>query len=75
MDEIDTDGDQDTTARHGSGEADDDARLADLGDRIQSVRAEAEDAVEGVAEPEEEYVDSGSERSAQEDDQTIAPPG
>jgi len=51
-------------------------RLDDLGDRIQKVRSEAEAAVEGVtATDEETYAESGDGESADDDDQTIAPPG
>ena len=59
-----------------AGDPDDDgARLDELGDRIQSVRSEAEESVAGVAEPEGEFHESGSEQSAEADDQTAAPPG
>jgi len=67
------------------GAAGDSARLDDLGDRIESARAQAEEHVEGVAEPEDQsagagaggdgdeetFADSGDDES--EDDQTIAP--
>ncbi len=54
--------------------APDDERLDELGDRIQSVRAEAEDVVEGVADTDEDsYAESGDKESTDEDDQTIAP--
>ncbi|MDQ6798911.1 MAG: hypothetical protein M3011_13015 [Actinomycetota bacterium] len=53
---------------------DDGERLDALGDRIQSVRAEAEEAVEGVADTEgDKYAESGDGESADQDDQTIAP--
>lgn len=59
--------------------ADDGSRLDELGDKIQSVRAEADDVVEGVAdeddEDDERFADSGDATSAADDDQTIAPPG
>jgi len=52
------------------------SRLDDLGDRIQSVRADAADVVEGVADADDKsYADSGGGASTDEDDQTIAPPG
>ncbi|MEN3314675.1 MAG: hypothetical protein V7605_909 [Acidimicrobiaceae bacterium] len=72
------------------GGATDDARLDELGDRIQSARSEAEEAVDGVAEPADEspgggegadggsketFAESGDSESKAEDDQTIAPPG
>jgi len=51
-----------------------DARLDDLGDRIQSVRSDAEEVVEGVADTEEKkFTESGDDQSKDEDDQTIAP--
>ncbi len=71
MDDTGTDQDQ-----KAADDAADDDRLDELGDRIQSVRAEAEDVVEGVADTDgETYADSGDETSTDEDDQTIAPPG
>ncbi|MFN2606389.1 MAG: hypothetical protein ABR511_00635 [Acidimicrobiales bacterium] len=52
-----------------------DERLAALGDRIQSARAGAEEAVPGMDEPDEErFEESGSGPAAEQDDQTIAPP-
>lgn len=56
---------------------DDGSRLDELDDRIQSARAEAEDAgVEGLAgEDGDKFTESGGDGSTQEDDQTIAPPG
>ncbi len=71
----DTGTDQDQNAADDAPAPDDD-RLDELGDRIQSVRSEAEAVVEGVADTDEEkYADSGDEKSTDEDDQTIAPPG
>jgi len=53
---------------------DDDNRLDELGDRIQSVRSEAEEAVDGVAEePDKEFHESGDEKATEADDQTAAP--
>ena len=76
-DDADTDGSSDDDGGSdddpASGEADDGSRLEELGDRIESVRAEAEDVVEGVAEPDEEYHESGSDESKEADDQTAAP--
>lgn len=57
----------------GAGAAPGDERLTELGQRIESVRSGAADAVPGVEEPEETFVDSGSDEAGDEDDQTIAP--
>jgi len=72
-------------AEERDGPGDDAPRLDELDDRIQSARARAEDAVEGVEPVDksaggaggngETYADSGNDESAAEDDQTIAPPG
>ncbi|PZR80132.1 MAG: hypothetical protein DLM65_09030 [Candidatus Aeolococcus gillhamiae] len=57
----------------------DEGRLDELGDRIQSVRSQAAEAVACVDEPkgenQEKFAESGSEEAAAEDDQAIAPPG
>jgi len=79
VDDTGTDQDQKNTGDDestGDAPAADDDRLDELGDRIQSVRAEAEDVVEGMADIDDDtYADSGDEKSTDEDDQTIAPPG
>ncbi len=67
---------QDDPAPDAGPEGNDGTRVEELGDRIQKVRDEADDVVEGVGEPDgERYTESGGDRSAAEDDQTIAPPG
>lgn len=78
----DTDSDTSSDSDSGTGSADrggadgEDARLEELGDRIQSARSDAEEAVVGVEDQEEEkFAESGSEQSREEDDQAIAPPG
>ncbi len=69
----DTGTDQDHKAADDT-RAPDKERLDELGDRIQSVRADAEDVVEGVADTEgDTYAESGDKESTAEDDQTIAP--
>ncbi|HEX8771031.1 MAG TPA: hypothetical protein VF711_09725 [Acidimicrobiales bacterium] len=51
----------------------DEEKLEDLEEHIQKARADAEEAVDGVAvEPKETFADSGSV-DKDEDDQTIAP--
>ena len=73
----DDNGSSDDSGSSGGDPDADGARLDELGDRIQSVRSEAEESVAGVEEPdkEEEFHESGSEESAEADDQTAAPPG
>jgi len=66
--------DKSTDEQRSPDKADADARLDDLGDRIQSVRSDAEDVVEGVADTEDKkFTESGDDQSKDEDDQTIAP--
>ncbi len=63
-----------TDEKRPPGKDDADARLDDLGDRIQSVRSDAEEVVEGVADTEDKkFTESGDDQSKDEDDQTIAP--
>jgi hypothetical protein len=53
--------------------APDEQRIADVGERIDKARNQAEDAGVLVDEDEEHFADSGATES--EDDQTIVPPG
>lgn len=88
MDDTSSDQDDQDPGDGNRGAAGDSARLDDLGDRIESARATAEEHVEGVAEPEDQsagadaggdgddqetFADSGDDESESEDDQTIAP--
>ncbi len=66
--------DKSTDEKRPPDKADADARLENLGDRIQSVRSDAEEVVEGVADTEDKkFTESGDDQSKDEDDQTAAP--
>lgn len=49
--------------------------LAQVGERIDKARAQAEEAGVLADDDEDAYVESGSDRSEDLDDQTITPPG